>query len=513
MTRVRKKNAKRAQNRNQVDAMKNPQLLDFQCAIGTSSAPLVTVATDRKANVHDENLLERARTQWQFGDWESLAQLNRDTLQYHPDRAHLALLAAAGQLQTGLDTEAKANIRLAQEWGVSKKLISQILIAGVYNSIGRAAAIGNQKYRALQHFESAITIGSPASDAKLLTEARITQQFHQLGLPPLKGYPKVGIGKPEARIIAKAAVLAWIDEVLAYAPDAPPLLIAAAEAAQRSGDLDSAIRYWQRLASVDGTLMKQTYYERLSEAYKQIKGFPRGSDEEETLRGDFDKYQLLKNIHQTLQPRSYLEIGVQAGRSLLLAACPALGVDPMPMVTVPLPDRITLVRTTSDQFFADQAMDLLRAPVDMAFIDGMHLFEYALRDFMNVEKYANPNTLVVIDDILPGHPAQAERDRRTRAWTGDVWKLLPILRRHRPDLSLLMLDAHPTGLLCISGLNPASTELQAGYESIVAEWSDDAPVPDDVISRNGALSCANPELGNLLARLRALRASPEKRGG
>ena len=26
---------------------------------------------------YDENLLERARTQWQFGDWESLARIDR----------------------------------------------------------------------------------------------------------------------------------------------------------------------------------------------------------------------------------------------------------------------------------------------------------------------------------------------------------------------------------------------------------------------------------------------------
>lgn len=28
---------------------------------------------------YDENLLERSRTQWQFGDWESLAKLERDS--------------------------------------------------------------------------------------------------------------------------------------------------------------------------------------------------------------------------------------------------------------------------------------------------------------------------------------------------------------------------------------------------------------------------------------------------
>ena len=36
---------------------------------------------------YDETLLERSRTQWQFGDWESLTLLARDTLQHHPDRA------------------------------------------------------------------------------------------------------------------------------------------------------------------------------------------------------------------------------------------------------------------------------------------------------------------------------------------------------------------------------------------------------------------------------------------
>lgn len=143
---------------------------------------------------YDENLLERARTQWQFGDWQSLAQLTSDTLQHHPDRAKLALLAAAGRLQAGQDAEGRQYIRLAQDWGVGKKLVSQILIAGVHNSIGRAAAIGNQQHRALQHFENAIAIGTPGSDAKMLTQARTGEQLSQLGLPTPEGYLIVGAG-------------------------------------------------------------------------------------------------------------------------------------------------------------------------------------------------------------------------------------------------------------------------------------------------------------------------------
>jgi FkbM family methyltransferase len=142
---------------------------------------------------YDEHLLERARTQWQFGDWLSLAQLNRETLQHHPDRAKLALLAAGGRLQTGQDAEARAYIRLAQDWGVSKKLVSQVLIAGVHNSIGRAAAIGNQQHRALQHFESAIQIGTPGADAKLLTQARTVEQLHQLGLRSTESNQKLEV--------------------------------------------------------------------------------------------------------------------------------------------------------------------------------------------------------------------------------------------------------------------------------------------------------------------------------
>jgi hypothetical protein len=131
---------------------------------------------------YDENLLERSRTQWQFGDWASLTQLARDTLQHHPDRAKLALLAAAGHLQQGNSSEARLFTRLAQEWGCSKKLISQILISGVHNTLGRTAAISNQQDRALQHFESAINIGVPGSDMRLITQARVSEQYSQIKL-------------------------------------------------------------------------------------------------------------------------------------------------------------------------------------------------------------------------------------------------------------------------------------------------------------------------------------------
>ena len=124
----------------------------------------------------------------------SLAKLDRDTLQHHPDRAKLALICAAGHSALGSATEARLYTRLAQDWGCSKKLISQVLISGVHNTIGRSAAVCNQQERALQHFENAITIGSPGSDAKPLTRGRTGEQFSQLGLTPPGGYIEAGAG-------------------------------------------------------------------------------------------------------------------------------------------------------------------------------------------------------------------------------------------------------------------------------------------------------------------------------
>lgn len=133
---------------------------------------------------YDEHLLERARIQWQFGDWQGLVQLTRENLNHHPDRAKLALLAAAGRLQTGQDAEARQYIRFAQEWGVSTKLIIKLIIAGVHNSIGRAYMAKGEDKAALNHFEDAIHTVHPYADRRLVGEARAVREAAQLGLLP-----------------------------------------------------------------------------------------------------------------------------------------------------------------------------------------------------------------------------------------------------------------------------------------------------------------------------------------
>lgn len=182
----------------------------------------------------------------------------------------------------------------------------------------------------------------------------------------------------------------------------------------------------------------------------------------------------LNRLHENLQPNLYFEIGVRSGGSLALASCPSVAIDPDPAPNFSLSHDCSLYRMSSDEFFETQT-DVFRdqAP-DLVFIDGMHLFEYALRDFMNVEKISHSGTCVVVDDIFPTCPEQADRKRNTAYWTGDVWKLVPCLERFRPDLRLIKLDTYPTGLLLIVGCKKNNRALWDQYNPIMSQFSNQA---------------------------------------
>src|SRR6478609_1187650 len=100
------------------------------------------------------------------------------------------------------------------------------------------------------------------------------------------------------------------------------------------------------------------------------------------------RHALLAGLHRQLRPRTYLEVGVADGSSLRLSAARSVAIDPGYSITKELGAPVRLARTTSDEYFATtDPKEWLGGPVDLAFIDGMHLFEYALRDFINVEKH------------------------------------------------------------------------------------------------------------------------------
>lgn len=193
---------------------------------------------------------------------------------------------------------------------------------------------------------------------------------------------------------------------------------------------------------------------------------------EPTAQGP-DYREVLATIHQLLQPRTYVEIGVAQGASLALVGpgTAAIGVDPDPRLEVDLPANVRVFDQTSDAFFAevDVRAQLGGLPVDLAFVDGLHHFEVALRDLANLERLAGPRSVLLLHDCYPIDRASARRTNDTFLWAGDVWKLVLLLRRHRPDLRLVTLDAWPTGLGVITGLNPDDRVLHDRYDDLVAE--------------------------------------------
>ncbi|RYP88039.1 class I SAM-dependent methyltransferase [Nocardioides guangzhouensis] len=195
----------------------------------------------------------------------------------------------------------------------------------------------------------------------------------------------------------------------------------------------------------------------------------------------------LAQLHALLEPRAYLEIGIRNGMSLSLARCPAVGVDPAYRVTAELSGEVHLHRTTSDEFFArEKPLAALRDPVDLAFIDGLHLFEFALRDLINTERHCSPASVIVFDDVLPRTVDEAARQRHTSAWTGDVYSVIPTLQRHRPDVTTVLVDTQPTGLMLVLGLDPADSTLVDEYDAIMAEFRrpDPQPVPRQILERS-----------------------------
>jgi hypothetical protein len=116
---------------------------------------------------YDESRLERARTYWQFGEWARLAALADESLDQHPDRAHLALFAAAGCQQLGQPDRTRALVRQALEWGCRRHLVSQILISGVYHGLGRAALVNDDQPRAKRLLEAAVDVAMPPAEARL----------------------------------------------------------------------------------------------------------------------------------------------------------------------------------------------------------------------------------------------------------------------------------------------------------------------------------------------------------
>jgi hypothetical protein len=201
-------------------------------------------------------------------------------------------------------------------------------------------------------------------------------------------------------------------------------------------------------------------------------------------------YQTLAKLHGIVKPKVYLEVGVRNGESLQYAYGKALciGIDPKYDIKFPYNKKTLLYKETSDDFFKENnVLDLTKNQyIDFAFIDGMHLFEFVLRDFISIEKFTHKHSLVVLHDCIPKDEVTSSRERKTDYWTGDVWKIIPILKKYRPDLEIKILDSKPSGLCLVTNLDKENNILHNNYKKILREYLpkiyDTNQVKEEVIS-------------------------------
>ncbi|NTY62685.1 class I SAM-dependent methyltransferase [Mycolicibacterium sphagni] len=152
----------------------------------------------------------------------------------------------------------------------------------------------------------------------------------------------------------------------------------------------------------------------------------------------------------------YLEIGVSRGQAFQrISADVKLAVDPKFNLTArtrELADaggrETHYFETTSDAFFEEQADFLVRHPIDVALIDGLHTYEQVVRDVEKTLRYLRDDGVIFLHDCNPPFELAGRRAESWEAhmesqkgkplaigiWNGDVWKAIVHLRSTRPDL-------------------------------------------------------------------------------
>jgi hypothetical protein len=144
----------------------------------------------------------------------------------------------------------------------------------------------------------------------------------------------------------------------------------------------------------------------------------------------------IKQIAQHVGARSYLEVGVNRGRTFHgLDFERKVAVDPSFKFDVADYRRegVEFHQMPSDEYFSRHA---LPQKFDVVFLDGLHTFQQTFRDFCNSLACAHDRTVWLIDDVLPidvysAWPIQAEAVRFRKnaggegaAWHGDVFKVV-----------------------------------------------------------------------------------------
>jgi hypothetical protein len=189
--------------------------------------------------------------------------------------------------------------------------------------------------------------------------------------------------------------------------------------------------------------------------------------------------EVLNALESALSPEIYFEIGSRSGTSLKDRSCSFVAIDPEFQLGGKVFNEAPMqlfFQMTSDAFFEGGFADRMAMRPKLSFIDGMHLIEFVLRDFRNIEALSDPDGAIALHDVLPFNNEMTTRDvsvlETASAWTGDVWKIIPILQEFRPDLTLDVIGAPRTGLLVVRNLDCKNRILFDAEDEILARFQE-----------------------------------------
>ena len=171
-----------------------------------------------------------------------------------------------------------------------------------------------------------------------------------------------------------------------------------------------------------------------------------------------NRLQILNYLSKKRKAKNYLEIGVERGHVFLEVKCPRkIAVDPVFLIGIKrfIRNLIAYPYNLSNKYFAKKSDDFFetnapkiyaKSKIDLALVDGMHEYEFVLRDIENTVKYLSEDGVILVHDCNPMsiEASVSYSERKEKAykgyWNGDVWKVILHIKSLRSDLSVFVLD-------------------------------------------------------------------------
>lgn len=185
-----------------------------------------------------ESLLEIAQARWLEGNWEALCQIDQKVVETSTERARIALFVASAHHQMDNRDDARHWSQRAIEWGSGRRDLDSILISGVYNTLGRLAALQGDRDRADSLFREAFVLPG-IFECPVDSSARIIRELSRIGL---LDQGAAFVQKQMQQVLDNTPPSLWLDRQIGILKTNMELLQCELTIAQTRGQLQATTR-------------------------------------------------------------------------------------------------------------------------------------------------------------------------------------------------------------------------------------------------------------------------------